>query len=139
MMDIKKLAMEMLMKKMGNNSDQGAAESALSGLVGPGNDFDLGGLVGQLTGAGGDVAGMAKSWLGDGDNDAISASQIQDVIGGDKVSAFASKLGISRDEASSGLSEMLPQLINKSSKGGNLLDSLGGFGGLAGMASKFLK
>lgn len=65
-MDIKKLAVEMLMKKMGNNSDQGTAESALSGLVGRGNDFDIGSLVGQLTGAGGDISSMAKSWLGDG-------------------------------------------------------------------------
>lgn len=138
-MDIKKLAVEMLMKKMGNNSDQGTAESALSGLVGRGNDFDIGSLVGQLTGAGGDISSMAKSWLGDGENKSISASQIQDAIGGDKVSDFASKLGISREEASSGLSEMLPQLIDQSSKGGNLLESIGGVGGLAGMASKFLK
>jgi uncharacterized protein YidB (DUF937 family) len=138
-MDIKSLAVEMLMKKLGGTGDTNAAESALGELVGQGKDFDLGGLVGQLTGSGGDIADKAKSWLGDGDNAPISASQIQDVLGGDKVEVFAKSIGVSRERASSGLSEMLPQLIDKSSQGGNLLDAIGGAGGLAGLASKFLK
>ena len=138
-MDIKKLAVEMLTAKMGSDGDAGAAESAVSELVGRGKDFDIGDLVGQLTGAGGDIASKAESWLGDGANEAISASQLQDAIGGDKIDAFAAKLGISREDASGGLSELLPQLIDKSSKGGSLLDSVGGAGGLASLASKFLK
>ena len=46
---------------------------------------------------------------------------------------------IGRDEASSSLSQILPDLIDKSSKGGSLLDSVGGAEGLAGLASKFFK
>jgi uncharacterized protein YidB (DUF937 family) len=138
-MDIKSLATQLLMSKLGTANDSGAAASALDDLVGGDKGFDLGDIVGQFTAGGGDLASKAQSWLGDGSNESISASQIQDAIGGDKIEAFASKLGIGRDEASSGLSQILPELIDKSSRGGNLLDSVGGAGGLASLASKFFK
>ena len=138
-MDIKELATQLLMSKMGGAKDTGAAASALDDLVGGSNGFDLGDIVGQFTGGGGDLAAKAQSWLGDGANQSISPAQIQDAIGGDKIQAFASKLGIGSDEASSGLSQLLPELIDKSSRGGNLLDSVGGAGGLAGLASKLFK
>jgi len=138
-MDIKSLATELLMNKIGGANDAGAAASALDGLAGGGQGFDLGDIVGQFTGAGGDMASKAKSWLGDGANESISPAQIQDAIGGDKIEAFASKLGIGREEASSSLSQILPELIDKGSRGGSLLDSVGGAEGLAGLASKFFK
>jgi len=138
-MDIKSLATQLLMSKLGTANDSGAAASALDDLVGGDKGFDLGDIVGQFTAGGGDLASKAQSWLGDGANEAISPTQIQDAIGGDKLEAFASKLGIGRDEASSGLSQILPELIDKSSRGGSLLDSVGGAGGLAGLASKFFK
>lgn len=138
-MDIKGLATQLLMSKISGANDSGAAASALDDLVGGSSGFDLGDIVGQFTGGGADLASKAQSWLGDGSNESISPAQIQDAIGGDKIEAFASKLGIGRDEASGSLSRMLPELIDKSSKGGNLLDSVGGAAGLAGMASKFFK
>ena len=138
-MDFKKLATQILMEKVGSANNTSAAESALDDLL-PGNkSFDLGDIVGQFTGSSGDLARKAKSWLGDGDNDPISASQIQDVLGSDKIEAFAEKLGIGRDEAGNSLSEILPELIDKSSKGGSLLGSLGSVGGLASLASKFFR
>ena len=121
---------------MGNANDSSAAESALGELMGDSDKFDLGDLVGRFTGAGGDIATKAKSWLGDGANDSISADQIQATLGDDKIDAFATKLGVNREEASKGLAEMLPQLIDKGSRGGGLLES---FGGLAGLASKLFK
>ncbi len=138
-MDIKSLATQLVMSKLGATNDSSTAESALDELVGGSGGFDLGDIVGQFTGSGGDLASKAKSWLGDGANDEISPEQLQEAIGGDKIEAFANKLGIDRDEASSGLSSVLPELIDKSSQGGNLLDSVGGVSGLAGLASKFFK
>ena len=38
------------------------------------------------------------------------------------------KLDVGREEASAGLSKILPQLIDKSSQGGNLLVSVGPIG-----------
>ena len=138
-MDIKEIATQLLMSKINGANDSGTAASALDDLIGGSKGFDLSNIVGQFTGAGGDLASKAASWLGDGSNEAISPAQIQDAIGGDKIEAFASKLGIGREEASSSLSQVLPELIDKSSEGGNLLDSVGGVAGLAGMASKFFK
>mgnify|MGYP001818781715 CR=1 FL=1 len=138
-MDIKSLATQLIMNKIGAANDSSAAETALDELAGSGGGFDLQDIVGQFTGSGGDLASKAASWLGDGGNESISPTQIQDAIGGDKIEAFAAKLGIGREEASSGLSEILPDLIDKSSKGGSLLDSIGGASGLAGLASKFFK
>lgn len=138
-MDLKSLATRILMDKIGGANDPAAAESALDELVDGDKHFDLGDIVGQFTGSGGDLAAKARSWLGDGANESISASQVQEAIGGDKIAAFAEKLGIGKDEASGSLSEILPQLIDKSSHGGSLLDSVGGAGGLAGLASKYFK
>lgn len=138
-MDFKNLAAQILMNKIGGANSSGAAESALDALVGGSKGFDLSDVVGKFTGAGGDLAKKAESWLGDGSNDSISASQLQEVIGGDKIEEFASKLGIGSEEASSSLSQILPELIDKSSQNGSLLGSVGGVAGLAGLASKFFK
>ena len=138
-MDLKDFATQLVMEKIGSANDKGAAASALENLTSGSKGFDLGDIVGQFTGSGGDLAAKAKSWLGDGANDSISASQVQEALGGDKIEAFAKSLGIGKEEASSQLSEILPQLIDKSSKGGELLDSVGGAGGLLGMASKLFK
>ena len=132
-MDIKSMAVQMLMAKLGGG-DSNAIGSALSGLLGGGSDddgLDVGGMVEKFSG--GDTGDAVKSWLGDGDNAAVSGDQVKNALGADKVSQFAQQLGIGEEEAAGGLSDLLPQLIDKSSSGGSLL------GGVMGMASKLLK
>jgi uncharacterized protein YidB (DUF937 family) len=136
-MDFKNLATQIVMSKIAGANNSSTAESALDDLVDGNKKFDLIDIVGQFTGSGGDLASKAKSWLGDGANESISASQLQEVLGKDKIESFATKLGIGTDEASSKLSEIMPELIDKSSQGGNLLASVGGAKGLRGLASKF--
>jgi uncharacterized protein YidB (DUF937 family) len=58
------------------------------------------------------------------------------MLGADKISEFASKLGLSNEEAAGGLSEALPQMVDKASSGGSLLDSIGGISGAVGLAGK---
>ena len=60
------------------------------------------------------------------------------MLGADKVSEFASRLGLSEEEAAGGLSEALPQMVDTASSGGSLLDSIGGLSGAMGMAGKLL-
>lgn len=117
----------------GSNLDVGNLVSAFSGLTG-GQNLDVSALLGNLDAGG--LSSIAQSWLGDGANEAISASQVSDVLGSDKVSAFASQLGLSPDEAAGGLSEALPQLMDQASRGGSLLDSFGGVQGALGLAGK---
>jgi len=141
-MDLMQIATQMIGQKLGgsNGSNNDLVSSVLGNLLGGGSDksgIDLGALVGNLQNSG--LGDIAKSWLGDGDNDHISRSQITDLLGSDKVQQAASQLGADQNDLLRGLQELLPQMVDKSSKGGSLLDDLGGVGGLASLASKFLK
>lgn len=138
-MDFKALATQIVMNKIGNANNSDDAASALGELAGGSGDFDLGAIVKQFQGQGGDLAARTRSWLGDGANESISATQIKEAIGSDKVAAFASKLGIDRDEASQSLANILPELIDKGSSAGNLLDAGNAKGLLAGLASRFFR
>jgi len=118
----------------GSNLNISSLTSALSSLTGNDGGFNLSELMNNLNAGG--LADMAKSWLGDGSNMGISPEEISNVIGSDKIADFASKLGISTEEAAGGLSEALPQMVDKASSGGALLDSFGGVEGVLGFASK---
>lgn len=85
----------------------------------------------------GSLMSVAASWLGDGSNENISSNQVSEVFDEEKISDFASQLGISNDSALNGLTEALPAIVDKSSSGGSLLDSVGGLDGIMSMASKF--
>ena len=61
------------------------------------------------------------------------------MLGSDKIKEAASQLGTDQNDLLRGLQDMMPQVVDKSSSGGSLLDSVGGIEGLAGLASKFLK
>ena len=133
-MDLMNIASGMIANKLG--VDQNTINGALNGLIGDGDQFDIGSLVSNLQS--GDLADIAASWLGDGENASISTDQIQNLLGGDKISAAASQLGTSEGSLLESLQEALPQMIDQGSSGGSLLDSVGGIGGLASMAKKFL-
>lgn len=138
-MTFKGLATQVLMSKIegANNSDNAAA--ALDKLSSHGKGFDLAEIVSKFQESGGDAARKTKSWLGDGPQEPISASEVQDVLGSYKVAAFARKLGMNRNEASEKLAQILPELVDKSSQGGYLINSVGKKSLLAGFTSRFLK
>ena len=136
-MSLLQTAAQLFLDKSGGNAglDVGTVASALKKLLpGDGDDLNIGALVSQF--GSGDLASMVGSWLGDGDNDAISGTSIVDTLGTDKVASFASELGIDSDKASAGLAGMIPDLINQNSSGGSLLDSVGGAAGMASFAKK---
>jgi len=140
-MDIMKLATQLLAQKLGDSGGGNAdlVQSVIGNLLGGsgGQGIDLGSIVGSLQNGG--MADIAESWLGDGDNANISRSQIENLLGSGKIQEAASQLGADQNDLLRGLQNMLPQVVDKSSSGGNLLDSVGGIAGLAGLASKFLK
>lgn len=131
-MDLKNLAAQLLKDKLGADIDTSKAGDALEGLLGGGGLSDL---VGKFTNGG--LAEQAKSWLGDGENAAVSADQIKEALDVDQIKGFADKLGLDEGGAADALSNFLPGLLDKASSGGNLLDKVGGLGGLASMAKKF--
>ncbi|MGH1543460.1 MAG: YidB family protein [Arenicella sp.] len=138
-MDIMKLGAQLLAAKLGNNANSDMVQSAIGSLLGndSGNGIDLGNLVSGLQGGG--LGNIVESWLGDGDNEEISEQQVEGIFGADKIQEMASQLGADQSEVLAGLKDALPQMVDKSSSAGSLLDSVGGISGLAGLASKFLK
>ena len=139
-MDIMKIGAQLLASKLGSNVNSDVIQSAIGGLLGGNNNdggLDLSSLVGNLQN--GDLSNIAESWLGDGDNEEISEEQVEGLFGSEKIQEMASQLGANQGDVLSGLKEALPQMVDKSSSGGSLLDSVGGVSGLAGLASKFLK
>jgi len=140
-MDMMKLATQLLASKLGGNA--GGNSDLVSSVIGKllggsgGQGIDLGSLVGNLQSGG--LGKIAESWLGDGDNEHISRSQIEGMLGSEKIAEAAQELGADQNDLLRGLQDMIPQVVDKSSSGGSLLDSVGGLGGLASMASKFLK
>jgi len=121
----------------GSNVDMGALVSALGGLLGDGDKVNIGALLENFQGSG--LSEIVGSWLGDGANGAIAPNQVAEVLGKDTLSDFAAKLGVSENEAAGGLSDALPQIIDKASSGGSLLDSIGGLDDVIGIAGKFFK
>jgi uncharacterized protein YidB (DUF937 family) len=131
------LGASLLKDKLGGAADVGKLKDALGGLVGEGSKLDIGGLLKGMQEGG--LADVAKSWLGDGENAGISADQVQNLIGADKIKEMAAKVGSDAGSLVEGLKNALPQMVDKASSGGNLLDSIGGLGGLTDMAKKFMK
>jgi uncharacterized protein YidB (DUF937 family) len=103
---------------------------AIGGLI---NDQEGGGLQGLVrtfeeNGLGREVA----SWVGQGQNLPSSAEQLEAVLGSGQIRAIADKLGFSPQETSGHLAELLPQVVDKLTPGGQIPES-GGLGPLLGM------
>ncbi len=78
----------------------------------------LGGLVEKFQGAG--LGGLVQSWIGAGPNQAVSPEQVKEVVGGDKLSEMAAKLGLPMDQVAGKLAKYLPGIIDKMTPGGKL-------------------
>jgi uncharacterized protein YidB (DUF937 family) len=107
----------------------GMLDSMLGGVAGKaestGGAAALVGIVGGLLQQNGGLQGLANkfsqngatgvfsSWVGMGENQPISDSQIQNVLGSDEVKALAAKMGIDPAQASTLLAEYLPKIVDK--------------------------
>lgn len=123
--------------------DVGDIAGALGGLLGNSEGgLDLSSLVSGLSGNGlGEIVG---SWLGSGENASISPDQVTDLLGSDKISEFASNLGLSVDSAKSALADALPQVVDQATSGENsmvddMLAQIGGAGGAMDMLGKMFR
>ena len=132
-MDLMQLGTQLLSSKLGNGVNSGSVTSVLGSLLsGSDGQANLGGIITAMQGKG--LGAIAESWLGDGDNADISTDQVREAIGNDKITEMASQLNTDEGSLLDGLKVALPQIIDKSSSGGSLMDSAGG---LLGMAKKF--
>jgi uncharacterized protein YidB (DUF937 family) len=88
----------------------GAAGGILSG--------GLGDLLKQFQQSGhGDVA---KSWVDNGPNKAISSDDLAKALGGDQIETLMAHTGLSRQDLLAGLSQQLPEVVNQLTPDGRL-------------------
>lgn len=124
----------------------------LMGALGGQGGGDLSGLIETIgsQGAAGGVSGLveafqkgglgevAQSWVSSGPNQAISAEQIQAVLGSGAIGQFAEKLGVDPQVGAAKLAELLPGLVDGLTPGGQLPTE--GLGGAVGdLLGGFLK
>lgn len=132
-MNLMEMAVGLLSDKLGIDSEN--AMSGLQGLFGgDGEGLDIASLLGNLQQGG--LGDIVSSWLGDGANMGIDSSSLQNAFGAEKIDAAAQTMGIESSSLLGGLTDVIPQLVDKASSGGSLLDSVGGLGGVADIAKK---
>lgn len=98
---------------MGNGQagEEGGA-SALTGIAGLiEQQGGLGGLLEKFRQGG--LSEVAGSWVGTGENQPISAEQIQNVLGSEQIGALAAKLGVDPQQASDMVAQYLPQVVDR--------------------------
>jgi uncharacterized protein YidB (DUF937 family) len=112
--------------------------AAIGMLSNDGGQGGLGGLAAKFQQAGlGDAMG---SWIGTGENQAVSGDQLSNALGSDTISDIASKLGMSHGDAAGQLSQILPGLINHLTPNGQApAGGLGSSGDLMGMLGGLLQ
>ena len=122
-----------IMEQLGGNAE--GAMQAVRGLT-EGEGLNLAGLSSMLEQNG--LGAQVQSWLGDGENQEVSAQELEQALGSEKVAQVASEMGVESGDALESLRSIIPNLLDKSSEGGSLLDQVGGVGGLLGAAKNLL-
>ena len=92
-------------------TNSGSGSAAGGGLGGVGGVGGLGGLIDAFQRNG--MGDQMQSWIGTGQNMPISPEQLQQVLGQGSIGQIAQQLGLSPQASASGLSELLPQLIDR--------------------------
>ena len=107
----------------------------------------LQGLIQQFETQG--AGGLVQSWIGGGANQAVSPDTVQNVVGSGALGELAGKLGVSPEQASSVLAQVLPHVVDHGTPNGevpasgqldtaNILASIGQAGGLGSLVEGLL-
>lgn len=104
---------------LGGQSAQNPLLQALTSLLG--NNSNLGGLTGLVQAFQKNGLGeIVNSWVSTGQNMPVSPQQIEQGLGSDVLRQLASKAGLSPQDASSQLSNLLPNLIDQLTPNGKI-------------------
>jgi uncharacterized protein YidB (DUF937 family) len=68
----------------------------------------------------GGMGDHVDSWVGTGQNMQISGGQLSEVLGSGTIGQIAEQLGMSHTDASSGLAQVIPELINRFTPSGQV-------------------
>jgi uncharacterized protein YidB (DUF937 family) len=90
----------------------------LSEVLGNGDQGGLSAIVAKLEQAG--LGDQVKSWIGNGQNLPITADQLQQVLGSEKVKELAARFNIPVDQLAKVLAQQLPLAVDQASPDGRL-------------------
>jgi len=126
-----------------------AAASGKTGATGEANP--LMGIISGLLAQSGGLEGLAskfsqsgqgnafQSWVGMGENQAVSSNQIQNALGSEQVNAMASRMGVDPTMASNFLAEYLPKIVDKLTPAGKIDPTADHQQGLAALLPSLLQ
>jgi uncharacterized protein YidB (DUF937 family) len=97
---------------------QNALVNSVLGMLGNQQGGGLAGLLGQLKQGG--LEQHVSSWVGTGENMQVSGDQLAQALGAEQVANIAQQAGVEPHQASAGLAQLLPQLIDKLTPNGAL-------------------
>jgi len=112
------LAKNALGSMLGGSAKQDPA-AMLSSLLN--ESGGLNGLMGKFQQAG--LGEAFSSWVGPGQNQAISADQVQNAVGADMLQGLADKLGMNVKTILPLLAQFLPQIIDKLTPSGQIAEN----------------
>ena len=112
---------------------------AVTGMLGnDGAMGGLGGLVSKFEQAG--LGNVIGSWIGSGQNQAISGDQLTSVLGSDAMAGLAQQLGLNSGDVAGQLANVLPGLVDKLTPAGQApAGGLGSAGDLMGALGSLFK
>ena len=85
------------------------------------NNPQTGGLEGLIRSfQQGGLGDIVNSWVANGQNLPVSGEQVESVLGGSALQDLAAQLGVSPQQASSSLADVLPQLIDQMTPNGEV-------------------
>ncbi|MEO8012730.1 MAG: YidB family protein [Polaromonas sp.] len=65
---------------------------------------------------------QAASWVSTGANEELQPQAVSDVVGADELSRLSQQLGVSQEEVSSGMAQILPEMMNQLTPQGGVPD-----------------
>ena len=91
----------------------GGTEAALVGVLSTvlAQNGGVQGLMNKFSQGG--LGGIFSSWVGTGENQPVSASQVQNALGSEQVQALAAKIGVDPAMASGLIAQFLPKVVDK--------------------------
>ena len=133
-----------LLKNISGGQGGGGIDDLVGGLSGGGRGAGGSGglaallpmlapIVGQLLAGGGlqrllggmreqGMGNKADSWVGKGQNEAISPDELRRAVGDETIRDAAGRAGVSEEEAASGLAALLPQVVDRVTPEGKVPD-----------------
>ena len=65
---------------------------------------------------------QAASWVSTGPNEVLESNAVNDVVGTEELSRLSQQLGVSQEEVSSGMGQILPEMVNRLTPQGGVPD-----------------